>query len=462
MFDRPVLGLNPEGNEMRTTTLMALAMSVLAYLPAAAQDWSVVTIPNSPRVLDMDIEGQIVWMATEHSGLIGYDDGTWVLHLSADGGIRSDHWNNAVFVDASGDKWIGRDLPNAVDRLDDAGTFYDKSDDTWTYYTYQVELENKRPFSMTETASGDMWFGMRDESHLNAGTVEFLIQNDPDTTSDDVWFHYDNAWTPDSTSFSDDDVRSVAVDGGGRLWIGYYSSGVDVWDYGDPAVFSDDDWVHYSAENGLPSDLVQALHVDAKGRVWVGTASGLAVYEPASGSLREVNALQGLAVSALDADAHGHIWAATDEGVAMLYGNGTVAALYGVSDGIPGESVSEIGVDRGSGIVWAIVINDNTQATNLCRFESGYGSSIGDVFVYPNPWKEGGDASEVTLYGVPEGSRVTVMDILGEEVRKLRPTEPYVWDTLDSAGSEVPSGVYVIRVEATDGAVSFTKAAVIR
>ncbi len=447
---------------MRTTKWMTIALALLAAAGAAAQDWSVVTIPNAPRVFDMDMQGGTVWLATEHNGLIGYSNGLWVLHLAADGGIRNNSWNHAVFVDASGDKWIGRDTWQSIDRLDDNGTFYFKGDDTWTYYTYQVELDNKRPFAMAETKEGNMWFGMRDENHQNAGTVELLIQNDPDTTADDVWFHYDNAWTPDSTDFWDDDVRAVAVDGRGRLWIGYYSSGLDVWDYGNPAVFADDEWTHYSAENGLPSDLVRALHVDAKGRVWVGTADGLALYQPSTDALGALDALQGLQVNSLDMDAHGHVWAATDEGVAMLYGNGTLALSYGTAHGIPGESVSEIGVDRKSGAVWAIALNDNTQATTLCTFESGYGSEIQKVFPYPNPWKEGGDAAVITFYGVTEGASVTIIDLTGEEVRKLPTTEPYVWDTLDSGGDEVASGVYVVRIETPDGAVTFTKAAVVR
>lgn len=449
-------------NTMRMTVWVTLTLALLSSQHAKAQDWSTVVIPGAPRVFDMDVEGEKVWLATKFNGLIGYDDGLWVFHLTQDGGIRSDNYNYTVFVDSAGDKWIGRDGTYTIDRLDDAGTFYYKSDDTWTYYTYQIELENKRAFSMAETRDGDMWIGMRDENHTNAGTVELLIENDDATTADDEWFHFDNAWTPDSTSFSDDDVRSVAVDASGRLWIGYFSSGVDVWDYGDPTVFADDTWTHYTALNGLPSDLVRALHVDGNGKVWVGTNDGLAVYDPADDALRTVDALLGLEVSDVDTDAHGHVWAATEEGVAMLYGNGKMASTYGVQDGLSGAHVSEISVGRETGTVWAIAVNDNTQATDLCVFESGFGSGIRGAFVYPNPWKEGVTDGFVTIYGAPEGSDVTIMDILGEELRTLTPTEPYVWDTLDSAGREVPSGVYVIRVEAPGGEVSMTKAAIIR
>ncbi|MFH1502990.1 MAG: two-component regulator propeller domain-containing protein [Candidatus Eisenbacteria bacterium] len=447
---------------MRTFTWIALSAALAAALPAAAGDWSTVTVPNDPRVLDLDIEGSVIWMSTHGSGLVGYDGGLWVLHLAAEGGIRSNNYNYTVLVDASGDKWVGRDGTNTVDRLDDAGTHFDKQDDTWTYYTYLVELENSRVFSMAASPQGHVWFGMRDENHNRLGTVELLVDGDGSTTSDDTWYHYDNAWTPDSTSFSDDDVRALALDAAGRLWVGYYASGVDVWDYGDPAIFADDEWAHFTIAEGLANDLVRAIHAGDDGRVWVGTLGGLSVFDPAADTWSTVEGLPGVQVLALDADAHGHVWVATDDGVAMLYANGTVAFTYGTQDGIPYELVSEIAVDRASGTVWAVAVDDITQGTALCTFESGYGSELGDVFVYPNPWKEGAQDMVVTIYGAREGSGVTIMNILGEELRELEPTEPYVWDTLDDDGVEVPSGVYIIRVESPDGSVSLAKAAVVR
>lgn len=447
---------------MRTATLMLLTALLTASTAAAAEEWSVVTIPNDARVFDMDIEGDTIWMSTKFNGLIGYDGNVWVMHRAEEGGIRSNNYNYTIFVDEAEDKWIGRDGTNTVDRLDDAGTYTVKADDSWYYYTYQVELENKRVFSIAGVPGGDMWFGMRDENHEFLGTVELLVDNSDTTTADDQWYHYDNAWTPDSTNFSDDDVRALAVDASGRLWIAYYASGVDVWDYGDPAVFADDVWAHYTSANGLASDLVHTLHAEEDGRVWVGTLGGLSVYDPGTASWMTVEGLPGVQVLALDADAHGHIWVGTDDGVAMVYGNGTVAVAYGTQDGIPDPEVSEIAVDRAEGTVWAITIDQLTEGTSLCTFESGYGSRERRVFAYPNPWKEGGEQTFITLYGAPEGSRVTVLDISGEKRRVLEPTEPYVWDSLDSNHDEVPSGVYVIRVESPAGDVLFTKVAVIR
>ena len=412
---------------------VAVCVSMMAALtavacPAAAQEWTVFEVPNSAIVFDAAIEGNIVWLSTMRDGLIGYDGTTWVLHRAADcdSCMRSDKYNYSILVDSAGDKWTGRDGDNTVDRLDDAGTYSDKTDDSWSYYSCDDELVNCRVFSMAEDEGGNKWFGMRDEAHAAHNmTVELFVENS-DTT---VWYHYDHG--QDSTHFHDDDVRAVAVDSANRLWIGYYASGVDVWDYGNPAFFADDSWEHYDRYNGLPNNSVSELHVGSDGRVWIGTGGGLSVYDPSSGALETVERLPGEEIRAIDSDARGHIWVGTDAGVAMLYRNGAVAFTY--------------------------------DEAALNRFVTEYASDPETFFVYPNPLRSDSPFVSVAIVGVPDGSTIEIFDVSGEKVRELGPrVEPYVWDTLDSSSFEVPSGVYVVRMESPEGRVAFTKTAVIR
>ncbi len=446
---------------MRFLITAALLVAAASY-GFAGTAWNVVPIEGDPVVFDMGIEGATVWMSTNGRGLVGYDGTNWVFHTTDNSGIRSNNWNYTVMVDAAGDKWVGRDGTNTVDRLDDAGTVFDQADDSWSYYTHQIELVNQRVFSMAEDSGGNKWFGMRDENHNREGTVEYLIENDPTTTEDDVWYHYDNAWTPDSTSFSDDDVRALAVDAGDRLWIGYYATGLDVWDYKDPSVYADDTWTHYSTADGLPSDLVHVIRVGPDGRMWVGTLGGLAVFDPAKGEWTTVAGLPGVQARAVDFDGQGHVWVGTENGVAMLYANGSVAFTYGVADGIADDQINELAVDRSSGRVWAISIDESTQATSLNVFDSGFGGQAGRFYVYPNPWTEDRADGLVTVFGAPEGSTIEIFDLTGQKVRELPRTEPYVWDTLNFDLREVPSGVYIVRVETPRGEVALLKAAIVR
>jgi hypothetical protein len=452
---------------MRFITCWLLLAFVAIVGIAQAQGWEVVQIPNSPGIFDLAMEGSTLWIAT-HVG-----QGSWISHTTENSGISQNTFNYVIFVDSTGDKWITRDdRDDTIDRLDNGGTFGDKSDDVWTYYVYRddhhpnVVLDAWRIFSAAEDAQGFRWFGIRDENSVQDVTLALLIDHSDTTTADDEWFHYDRVLAPDSTSFSDlkGNVSALAVDTASRLWIGYYTGGVDVWRYGNPRTFADDDWARYDDTNGLPSDDVHEIYAASDGRVWVGTTRGLAVFDPASESWTTIDGLPGTEALALDSDARGHIWVGTDEGVVMLYGNGTVAATYGVEDGLHDDRVRSIAVDKGDGTIWAMSDPDNVTSRNeyLNRFSSGFGPGIGEVFLYPNPWRESEGAEAVTAFGVPEGSKVQILDITGELMRELPPTEPYVWDTLDSSFNKAPSGLYVVRVETAQGEVLFLKAAIIR
>ena len=77
-----------------------------------------------------------------------------------------------------------------------------------------------------------------------------------------------------------------------------------------------------SVPDGLRDHMVQALHRDTRGRLWVGTAAGgLAYYEPGQDRFVPVPLIgdgSAQCVSAIDDDGHGGIWVATDKGLFEL------------------------------------------------------------------------------------------------------------------------------------------------
>ncbi len=446
---------------MRSVSLaLAILAATLSWATgsAVADDWETVDTPNDVKIFDTDIQGSTIWFSTHGEGLVGYDGNSWVTHKTEDGGIRRNTWNYRVYVDSGGRKWITRDSDLTIDCLDDNGTFSNKTDDSWSYYSYPDDLANNRVFSAAEDLSGRVWFGMRDENHSRTGTLELFIDHG-DTVE---WVHYDNAWSPDSTCFADDDVRALVVDQDGRLWIGYNAAGIDVWDYGDPLVFADDTWLHYGEDSGLPDDQVHTLALGSDGRVWVGTLGGLGVFNAASESWATVEELPGNQVRALAEDGQGHMWVGTNEGVAMLYGNLGIASTYDESDGLADSRIDHIAVDKASGDVWAVSVNELIDDTELNLFRSGIVAGMGNLFVYPNPWREDESAQMVQIYGAPETSEVEVLDLSGQLMARLEPSEPYIWDSLDDSFDEVPSGVYILRVELPNGDVQFLKVAIIR
>ena len=458
---------------MRLLLLISLVAALAPSLPAGAQVWQEVQLPENgpsggePKILDIAMEGSTVWFSTLRDGIMGYDGAEWVLHTREDGGLHSNNYRYVIFVDSDGDKWTSKDNSDfAVDRLDDGGSFLLKSDDTWTHYNSPTPLQSNRVFSMAEDSAGNKWFGIRDEGTVNSEptTLELLVENDPDTTADDEWLAFDHF--DDESLFFDDDVRALAVDRENRLWIVYAPEGVgmglDVWDFGDYYSIDDDTATHYGQLEGLPSRSVYDVHVGPDGRVWVGTEEGPAYLDPSTDQWVAIDDVTARTRS-LASDAQGHIWAGTDEGMVMLYRSGEVVKTYtALADGLHDNEISLVAVDQTDGTVWAVSVNA-MEETFLNVLESGFGPEP-RLFVYPNPWKAGDTAeSSMNILGAPEGSTVEILDIMGQSVRKLGAVrEPYVWNSLDDDLNEVPSGVYVVRVETPAGEMMFTKVAIIR
>ncbi len=455
-----------------TWLALALALSLAGTAVGAAVGdlWTTVEVEGDPWILGVDTGGETLWLTTREDGLYGHDGSAWVHHTRAGGGLRQDRFAYAIFVDAEGHKWIGRDSSFSppddptVDRLDDGETLTYTGDDVWTYYSWPHEFVNNRVFSMAEDDDGNMWFGMRDENGDNEGIVELLVENDPSTTDDDDWYRFDSEeLDPYVTYFLNDDVRALADDRHGRLWIGYYREGIDVWTYGDITTSDDDAWVHYSTANVLPNNFIEALHVAQDGKVWIATQGGLVVHDPSDDSWLTIAGLPGTEARWVDSDVLGYVWVATDDGVAMLYSNGTLAATYGMEDGLADASVTRIAAERVSGRIWAVTVDAASAGTTLNRFDQGFGAEANPFFVYPNPWKGGAAREAMTVFGVPDGSTVEVFDLTGERVRRFTTsTLPVLWDTLNDDDFEVPSGVYIVKATSPDGQEFFTKAAIIR
>ena len=451
---------------MRLLLLVSLVAALALPFTAGAQEWQEVPLPDgpsggNPKLSDIAMDGGVVWLSTDLDGLLAYDRSTWVLHTVADGGLRSNAWHNTILVDSSGDKWTSKDGTWTVDRLNDGGTFANKSDDTWTYYSQGSELQSGRVFSIAQDLQGNMWFGIRDENGTESSMIELLIENGPGT-DDDEWLAFGDAFDP--PIFFAGDVRGLEIDEQGRLWISYDRAGVDVWDFGDYYSFDDDTIIHYGSVDGLPSDAVYAVHAGPDGRVWVGGDGGIAVLEPTSETWTAVEGFPSDRVVGIDTDPQGHVWVATDEGVVMLYRTGEVAYVHSTADGLRDDEIILIAVDPLDGTVWAVSENQGaSQSTCLNVLGPGFGPEP-RVFVYPNPWKERETAERsLRILGAPDGSTVKIFDIMGQLVREFDASpEPFVWDSLDSDLNEVVSGVYIVRVVTPSGEQLFTKAAIIR
>ncbi|WP_211214072.1 S8 family serine peptidase [Salisaeta longa] len=95
-----------------------------------------------------------------------------------------------------------------------------------------------------------------------------------------------------------------------------------------------------------------------------------------------------------------------------------------------------------------------------------FAETLANAYVYPNPYRAARHSAPLIVAGVPRAATVRIYTASGQLVRVVRADGTRVggvaWDLRDRRGQRVPSGVYLLRIEAPDTAPVLRKAAVIR
>ena len=92
-------------------------------------------------------------------------------------------------------------------------------------------------------------------------------------------------------------------------------------------------------------------------------------------------------------------------------------------------------------------------------------SGLDEVYVYPNPYRAHQHGEQLTVAGLPPEATVRIVSAQGILIRVLNETNRdggVEWDLRDRRGRRVPSGIYLIRVEAPNQSSILKKAAIIR
>jgi ligand-binding sensor domain-containing protein len=246
---------------------IASASDVLRYTPDRR-------LPDAD-ILDVLSVAEDTWLATE-AGLVRYS-GTQFLPLT---GIEPPVF--CLAVDGESRLWVGSRTGLSRVQL---GTALNDS-----YVLHIPVLMGGAVRALAIDGKGHIWAGGPD------GLVEF-----------------DGAMraTNHTPQLPDSSVRDIAVDAVGAVWVAT-SGGLARWSAGV--------WRNYTKEDGLPSDVVWAVHCDLKGGLWVGTfGAGAARFD--GDRFRHLNYSHGLPSNVvrqiLDVDS-GDVWILTDTGLVSI------------------------------------------------------------------------------------------------------------------------------------------------
>jgi len=136
------------------------------------------------------------------------------------------------------------------------------ADSNWLKYFRKDSLLNtyKRSYAVLDDT---LWIGTYgDGVTVNDGKKKLAYTNRNTRTSPQI-----------DDGLISDYITCISIDEkSGRIWLGT-NAGLSSCD------LEGREWVRYTEKNGLPNLVIRDLAIDAAGNLWVGTPSGLAVYD---------------------------------------------------------------------------------------------------------------------------------------------------------------------------------------
>ncbi|HKI70618.1 MAG TPA: two-component regulator propeller domain-containing protein, partial [Verrucomicrobiae bacterium] len=127
-----------------------------------------------------------------------------------------------------------------------------------------------------------------------------------------LWCLRDENWIAQTNFTQTHAITAIVPDQGGALWIGTEGDGV----YQFKGIVH----AHLSTTNGLLSDLVRTLYLDAQRTLWIGTAGG-GLSSWRQGRVTTITSREGLpdnTISQIIEDDTGHLWLGSNRGIACV------------------------------------------------------------------------------------------------------------------------------------------------
>jgi diguanylate cyclase (GGDEF)-like protein len=178
--------------------------------------------------------------------------------------------------------------------------------------------------AIAQTPDGYLWLGTR-EGLARFDGVRFTV--------------YTNETTP---ALAQSQILSLLADRDGRLWIGTWGGGLTKLEAGT--------FTRFSADQGLPNELVSVIAQDRQGKVWVGTdGGGLARLDGERFAPIAPQGALGKQVRSI-VDGPDGLWVGSEAGLARVSYTGAVKS-YTEAQGLTHHSVRSLLLSR-DGVLW--------------------------------------------------------------------------------------------------------------
>ncbi|MFT4071964.1 MAG: two-component regulator propeller domain-containing protein [Dysgonamonadaceae bacterium] len=278
----------------------------------------------------------------------------------------------AIFQDKYDNIWIGT--------YGGGINFISKTPTLFTVWKYRPiignlnSLSNKTAWGTCIDNEGRVWVGtdgggidlfekgqkIKNYNKSNSTLTDNAILAAKKDRDGDLWFGTYmggvNIFSNSAQSFSHldigqtKDIRCFAEDSKGQIWIGT-SSGIFVYNKQTKSVIN-----YNKRQKTLPEDLVRSIYHDRNGHVWVGFfGAGLSVYDQNMKCVKIFdtdNSLPSNMITCISEDHKGNVWVGTGEGLVKFSSGDKIEklALFDERDGISDSHIQALTTDENNNI----------------------------------------------------------------------------------------------------------------
>jgi PAS domain S-box-containing protein len=269
-----------------------------------------------------------------------------------------------LLADSQGNLWVGTDA--GLNRYNEASNNFEN------YPLDEVPAADQRTrhgsiHTLFEDSRGRVWIG------TGAG----LVALQPDQNL--IHYHHDPALPG---SISRGSVRAVFEDSGGRIWIGTELGGLNLLDE------TSQSFEHYVSDpddlDSISDNYIRFIIEAAPGKLWLATFNGgVSILDTRTGSVERLTNTASARVRSLLKDQDGDIWVGTDSGLQLWNAATRDFARYTVDPtdvhSISDNTVFELFQDRG-GVIWVGTFNGlskwNARTETFPHFKQSAGRGI--------------------------------------------------------------------------------------